>query len=116
VVPACARKRTRLETPQRSSSSATRLSAVSTSPVYTASSVSNSLPHVSITALPVSGAVQLYQTECPPESGPWTGSPASRVAPSDVPVVVPIAPVSVIAAAKASFGGGRRRDQRSVNG
>ena len=50
------------------------------------------LPTVSKLMEAVSGAVQQYQIECPPGLPAWLGSPASLVAPTLLPVTVPLAP------------------------
>ena len=64
-------------------------------------------PTVSIAARPVAGAVQRYQTEVAvPERFQWTGSPASPVALTLVPAIVPVRPVTTVALAKLSLGGG----------
>src|SRR5918999_2796594 len=70
-------------------------------------SVSKSPSQVSTVALPVAGAVHLYQTEAPPASPAWSGSPDSFVAlmlscPSSASKLPDIA----LAFANASFSGG----------
>src|SRR5438034_587431 len=72
--------------PPPSSSPPTVVSADTDEPVYTPRIVSKLLPMVSMIAWPVAGAVQLYQTECPPALPAWLGSPVSLVAPTLVPV------------------------------
>jgi hypothetical protein len=88
--PAVTRKLTRLSDQNALSSfAATGVSEASDEPRYTASSVSNvvsrklsrgSTSNVSKTASPSAGAVQRYQTEWPPASPAWLGSPACFVA------------------------------------
>jgi hypothetical protein len=68
--------------------------------------VSKSLPHVSITTAPENAAVQRYQIDVPPATARWFGSPASAVASTVDPVVVPAWVVSGSALAKLSLGGG----------
>ena len=53
----------------------------------------------------LAGAVQRYHTECPPESPAWFGSPVSLVAPTLLPVTLPVLPLSDWPLAKASFTG-----------
>ena len=75
-------------------------------PVYAASTVSKPDPVVSMVAWPVTGAVQRYQTEAPPELPAWLGSPASLVAPTlESALRATDVPLSVCAAAKALLGG-----------
>src|SRR2546423_4068382 len=75
-------------------------------PLYTPSRVSKLDPTVSIVAVPLAGAVQRYQIECPPALPTWLGSPASLVAPTLVPVRLPLEPLRSWAAAKLSLAGG----------
>jgi hypothetical protein len=50
-------------------------------------------------------AVHEYQTDLPPPFPAWFGSPASFVAPTFVPVALPLVPDRAVAATKASFAG-----------
>ena len=52
------------------------------------------------------GAVQLYQTEAPPELPAWRGSPGCLVALVVSTMMVPEAPASTAALAKLSLAGG----------
>src|SRR5687768_2703797 len=65
------------------------LSELTLLPVYTASSVSKSLPTVVTVTAMFDGAVQRYQTERPPVSPAWLGSPDSLLAHIVVPVRLP---------------------------
>src|SRR5438876_8919996 len=60
---------------------------------------------VSNTTLPTNGDVQRYQTEAPPALPAWFGSPASFVARTSVPFVVPCEPLMTVAELKLSFVG-----------
>src|SRR6266404_3943561 len=97
----------RTELGTASSLLATRVSPLTLLPVYTASTVSKSLPRVSIVTLPVLGACHRYQTDLVLVglSGLF-GSPASFVAAIFVPVTLPEHPLTTCALAKLSFGGG----------
>src|SRR2546423_3213546 len=75
-------------------------------PLYTPSRVSKLDPTVSIVVVPLAGAVQRYQIECPPALPAWLGSPASLVAPTLVPARLPLEPLTTCAAAKLSLAGG----------
>jgi hypothetical protein len=88
-----------------SSFCATRTRVFTAPPVYTASSVSNALPCVSIVVLPFAGAVHCHHTDAPPAFPPWLGSPASLFAPALVPVTVALLPRMMVAAAKLLFTG-----------
>src|SRR5436305_832089 len=81
VTPSVARKATRLvvTAPPALSFAATLTSEARSAPVYTASTVSKSLPRVSIVAAPVYGAVHEYQSEACAYP-PLAGSAPSRVA------------------------------------
>ncbi len=54
-------------------------------PSYAAITVGNSVRHAEMVAMPELGAVQRNQTDEPPGSPPWVGSPGSLVAPALVP-------------------------------
>src|SRR5262249_12204202 len=54
---------------------------------------------------PLVGAVQLHQTDCPPEFPAWSGSPGSLVALMFELVAVMLVPVRMMRLAKRSFGG-----------
>ena len=69
-----------------SSFEATSVRASTAPPVYTASSVSKSLPAVSIVTVPPAGAAQVHHSDAPPASPAWSGSPGSLPAPALVPV------------------------------
>src|SRR5881396_515919 len=69
------------------------------------SCVSKLLPRVSICTEPLTGAVQLYQTEWPPLLPRMSGSPSSRVELTVVPLVVMDVPLRVQALAKLSLPG-----------
>ena len=51
------------------------------------------------------GAVQTYQMDCPPGLPARLGSPASREAPTLLPLIEPLGPVIVVALAKLSLAG-----------
>ena len=85
-------KRTALCSPIASSFETSSVRASTLLPVYTASSVSKSLPAVSIVTAPPSGAVQLHHSDAPPPSPAWSGSPGSLAAPALLPVARPDAP------------------------
>ena len=81
--------------------------------MYTPSSVSKSLPHVLIVTGPSASGAQRYQTDAPPASPAWLGSPASLVAPWLVPAsVIGRAPESSLELAKSSFAGGSTAAKR----
>ncbi len=63
--------------------------------------MSNELPSVVSTSVPLAGAVQRYQIEAAPPLPPWLGSPVCRVAVVVLPVTV--VPVTVAASWKSSF-------------
>ena len=84
---------------------ATRLKAPRELPVYTAKTVSKELPAVSMRAGPVSGAIQVHQTEAPGGLPAWLGSPGSAVAFSFPAARVFVLPVISCRPAKTSFGG-----------
>src|SRR5205807_9005486 len=69
------------------------------------SSVSKPLPEVVAAYVPVVGAVQLHQTERPPNSPACCGSPGSTVAPPFEAVTVFVGPTKTVRFAKLSFGG-----------
>lgn len=75
-------------------------------PVYTARSVSEALPNVVKTNLPLSGACHLYHTDPVPTRPACCGSFGSLVAPTLVPKMRPCAPRIGWASAKLSFEGG----------
>src|SRR3989442_1744094 len=82
------------------------VNALTAFPVKTPSSVSKLLPNVSIVVRPPSLGVQTHQTEAPPLlNDTMLGSPASLFAPTLLPVVVTVNPVSVIALAKLLLAG-----------
>jgi hypothetical protein len=58
---------------------------------------------VSTRVEPEAGACQLYQTDLPPTLPAWFGSPGSFVAPTLVPLTIPLLPERTCAAAKASL-------------
>src|SRR5438045_4845501 len=75
-------------------------------PVYTAKSVSSVLPWVMSVSPPEDGAVQVHQTDFPPTSSTWNGSPGSLVAPTLEPgTLLMWVPLRVIRSAKLSLGG-----------
>ena len=88
-----------------SSSAAAVASDCTLVPVYTPSSVSKSLPQVSMVVRPATDGVHRHQTEWPPLLPPWSGSPVCFVAPTVDPVAVTLPAASVAAAAKLSFAG-----------
>src|ERR1035441_5693134 len=88
-----------------SSLEATRLSALTVVRIWTPRSVSNALPAVLKVTVPLAGATQRNQTEAPPVFPAWFGSPASLVAPTVLPDVVPETPAIVVALAKLSLAG-----------
>ena len=67
--------------------------------------MSNDEPAVVTVAVPLDDAVQLNHTDAPPELPAIAGSSVSFVAPTFVPVIVPLAPERAIALAKSSFPG-----------
>src|SRR5688572_15873589 len=81
------------------------VSALMLLPVYTANNVSNALSVVSIVTGLADGAVQLYQTEAPPGSPAWSGSPFCLVALALLPLIEPELPLIGVAEANASFAG-----------
>ena len=60
---------------------------------------------MSIVTLPLAAGVHDHQTDRPPALPAWVGSPLSLVAPTLLPVRVPVAPLSTCAFAKASLAG-----------
>src|ERR1017187_5725113 len=74
-------------------------------PVYSPSSESKSLPTVVKVYDPFAGAVQAYQTDSPIATPKRFGSPASRRAPTLLPLVEPLAPLIAKALAKLSLAG-----------
>ncbi len=70
-----------------------------------ASKVSKALPALTTVNCPEVGAVQVHQTEAPPELSAWVGSETSRVAKRVVPVALAVEPESWARAAKVSFAG-----------
>ena len=106
MVPATALKFSRLVLlPPLWSSSATGVSAFTAAPVYTASTVSKSLPTVLTVTPPEAGAVQVHHTELVAAEPACAGSPAWADAPELRPVVRAFAPLSTRALAKLSFAG-----------
>jgi hypothetical protein len=89
------------------------VSAFTALPVYTASSVSSCvvpvsmLPAVSTLSSPSAGAVHRYQTDFPPASPAWFGSPISFVAPTFDPATLPEGVARSCEAAKSSFVGAK---------
>ena len=67
--------------------------------------MSKLLPNVSMVTEPLAGAVHRNHTDPPPGSPAWLGSPDCLVAPTLVPVSVPLGPLNTEAVAKVSFGG-----------
>src|SRR5438105_1404919 len=78
------------------------------SPVYTAKTVLKLLPAVLMSTLPDTGAIQLHQTECPPETPAWSGSSTSAVAKVFQLVMRALVPEIGIRSTKLSLGGGTR--------
>src|SRR4051794_28365536 len=93
--------------PQQSSFATIVVSALTAVPVYTARTVSKLDERVSNEAVPVTpaGATHEYQTDAPLGIAACCGSPVSVVAPTFVPVTVPLVPVTDCAFAKLSFAG-----------
>ena len=76
--------------PQESLFDVTAVSALTADPVYAASTVLKPEPQVVIVATLSLARLSLYQTEFNGvETPPWSGSPASPVAPTVLPVNVP---------------------------
>ena len=74
--------------------------------------MSNELPFVSKTAVPLPGAVQRHQTERDEDCPAWEGSPVSRVALRFDPLVEPDEPEIEEAFAKLSLPGRDGADAR----
>src|SRR5690242_13440921 len=76
--------------------------------------VSKPLPRVVTVYVPLLGAVQVHQTEEPPELPAWNGSLGSRVAPTLEPVTVTTAPARATRLEKLSLVGGLATTRKSV--
>src|SRR5436305_1538942 len=95
--------------PHPLSSEATGVRSASVVPVYTARTVSISLPQVSKVNCAVAGAVHANQMDAPPGCPAWFGSPGSLVAPTFELTTLPENPETGLASAKASGSGFQAR-------